>query len=92
MLVAARLAGSLFSHCRPRCPAAVSLLRSPTVRMASTPSFAVPTIQLDSQESAVLDLIDNFTKHLASTRHDLPSVECRVAGGWVRDKVCPYAT
>ena len=60
--------------------------------MASTSSssasaFKVPTIQLDNQESAVLDLIDDFTKHLATSRNDLPAVECRVAGGWVRDKV-----
>lgn len=49
--------------------------------------FKVPTIQLEDNEKAVLDLIHDFTGHLATTRTDLPSVECRVAGGWVRDKV-----
>jgi tRNA nucleotidyltransferase (CCA-adding enzyme) len=49
--------------------------------------FKVPTIQLEEREAAVLDLIDTFTHDLANTRHDLPPVECRVAGGWVRDKL-----
>ena len=50
-------------------------------------SFEVPAIQLDAQESAILDLIHRFTLHLGNARPDLPAVECRVAGGWVRDKV-----
>lgn len=54
---------------------------------SSPPAVKVPTIQLEDRESAVLDLVDGFTKHLAKTRPDLPLVECRVAGGWVRDKV-----
>lgn len=59
---------------------------------SSMPPVKVPTIQLEDRETAVLDLVDGFTKHLAKTRHDLPLVECRVAGGWVRDKVscCPF--
>ena len=97
MLAAARwscrVKSSLFSC---RCPAlsAPPVLRamsSSFFSAAPSTSFTVPTIQLDNQESAVLNLIDDFTKHLASTRNDLPAVECRVAGGWVRDKVCVLA-
>ena len=53
----------------------------------SPPAVKVPDIKLEDREVAVLDLVDEFTKHLAKTRSDLPRVECRVAGGWVRDKV-----
>lgn len=53
----------------------------------SNETIKVPAIKLEDREVAVLDLVDGFTKHLAKTRADLPSVECRVAGGWVRDKV-----
>lgn len=54
---------------------------------SGTPPFRIPEIQLEDRETAVLDLVDRFTKHLAETKPDLPPVECRVAGGWVRDKV-----
>lgn len=54
---------------------------------SSSSSPEVPTIQLDAHESAILDLIHRFTLHLGNARPDLPAVECRVAGGWVRDKL-----
>lgn len=54
---------------------------------SSSLPFTVPAIKLEDREVAVLDLVDDFTKYLAEIRTDLPHVECRVAGGWVRDKV-----
>lgn len=58
---------------------------------SGTPPFRIPEIQLEDRETAVLDLVDRFTKHLAETKPDLPPVECRVAGGWVRDKLLGMA-
>ncbi|KAK9894794.1 poly A polymerase C-terminal region-like protein [Cystobasidium minutum MCA 4210] len=58
----------------------------------SNETIKVPAIKLEDREVAVLDLVDGFTKHLAKTRADLPSVECRVAGGWVRDKLLGMAS
>ena len=48
---------------------------------------SVPAIKLESQENQVLDLIDECTRHLREIRSDAKDLECRVAGGWVRDKV-----
>ena len=48
---------------------------------------SVPSIQLDPKEKQVLDLIDEFSKYLRETRRDQSDLECRVNGGWVRDKV-----
>lgn len=56
-----------------------------------SPSKHPVIIQLEPQEERVLELIDSFTDHLSATRSDLPKVECRVAGGWVRDKVIEMA-
>ena len=56
-------------------------------RSTSLPSIDPPRIELNAQEARVLGLIDDVTKHLKQTRSDLPAIECRVAGGWVRDKV-----
>ena len=44
-------------------------------------------IKLTDQEDKICSLLDEFTKELKSTRPDLPHVQCRIAGGWVRDKV-----
>lgn len=94
-----RRAGGKTAVSRPR-PAAYS---TPAIKMdtpaasssngtATPPGVTVPAIKLEDREVAVLDLVDGFTKHLAETRSDLPPVECRVAGGWVRDKVRPALT
>ncbi|CAD6577952.1 MAG: CCA tRNA nucleotidyltransferase, mitochondrial [Cyphobasidiales sp. Tagirdzhanova-0007] len=48
---------------------------------------SVPSIQLDPKEKQVLDLIDEFSKYLRETRRDQSDLECRVNGGWVRDKL-----
>ncbi|KAG8891337.1 CCA tRNA nucleotidyltransferase, mitochondrial, partial [Tulasnella sp. 408] len=44
-------------------------------------------IQLTPQEDRLCTLLDQFTNDLKEKRPDLPPVECRIAGGWVRDKL-----
>lgn len=46
-------------------------------------------IQLTEQEDRLCTLLDDCSKHIAETHPELPRVECRIAGGWVRDKVRP---
>lgn len=42
-------------------------------------------ISLTEEEAKLFELLDNFTKQLLNDSNQ--NVECRVAGGWVRDKV-----
>ncbi|KAG8909753.1 CCA tRNA nucleotidyltransferase, mitochondrial [Tulasnella sp. 417] len=44
-------------------------------------------IQLTPQEDRLCTLLDQFTNDLKEKRPDLSPVECRIAGGWVRDKL-----
>eukprot|EP00158_Paraphelidium_tribonemae_P006766 Partr_v1_DN27963_c3_g1_i3_m11623 putative tRNA nucleotidyltransferase len=47
---------------------------------------ARPPFELSEHERRICNLLLDTTSYLKSTRPDLPSVTCRVAGGWVRDK------
>ena len=46
-----------------------------------------PHIELSKTENELVQHLKLFCKHLRNSRPDLPSCECRIAGGWVRDKV-----
>jgi len=45
------------------------------------------TIQLTPEEDRLCSLLQQFKQHVETTEPDSPQVECRIAGGWVRDKV-----
>lgn len=45
------------------------------------------TIQLSPEEDHLCNLLDEFRSFVARTQPSEPQVECRIAGGWVRDKV-----
>jgi hypothetical protein len=45
------------------------------------------TVRLSPQEEELCDLLDEFRSFVARTAPTEPQVECRIAGGWVRDKV-----
>lgn len=55
------------------------------------PRDILGTITLTTEEDKVCSLLDEFTKQLRSTSEEYAGVECRIAGGWVRDKVSPTA-
>ncbi|KAG8900814.1 CCA tRNA nucleotidyltransferase, mitochondrial [Tulasnella sp. 403] len=54
------------------------------------PASSTAEIRLTEQEDSLCTLLDECTKHLAKTREDLQPIECRIAGGWVRDKCTPF--
>jgi hypothetical protein len=45
------------------------------------------TIALTPEEDSICALLDKFTKYLRESDETYAGVECRIAGGWVRDKV-----
>lgn len=51
------------------------------------PREILDTITLTEEEDKLCTLLDEFTKELNSTGEEYAGVECRIAGGWVRDKV-----
>lgn len=61
-------------------------------RMSS--AVASPSIQLTPEEARFCDLLDDFAREgrkritKPEVEVEIPEVECRIAGGWVRDKVC----
>jgi hypothetical protein len=65
-----------------------------SIKVASKPISAykfTPVQQpvLTDKEDQLFTLLDEFCKHRANAGHAM--VECRVAGGWVRDKVGKYS-
>lgn len=60
-------------------------------RMSS--AVVPPTIQLTPEEARFCDLLDDFAREgrkritKPAVEVEIPEVECRIAGGWVRDKV-----
>lgn len=44
-------------------------------------------IQLDDKEASICELLRQVSDFVAAERPDLPRIESRIAGGWVRDKV-----
>jgi tRNA nucleotidyltransferase (CCA-adding enzyme) len=46
-----------------------------------------PHIELSKTENDLVQLLKQVCELLRKSRPDLPSCECRIAGGWVRDKV-----
>ena len=48
------------------------------------------TIQLEENEKRLCDLLLEVTSFLRRSRPEIPPITCRVAGGWVRDKVPFY--
>lgn len=49
--------------------------------------LADQTVRLSPREEELCDLLDEFRSFVARTAPTEPQVECRIAGGWVRDKV-----
>ncbi|KAL1919406.1 uncharacterized protein VTP21DRAFT_2099 [Calcarisporiella thermophila] len=50
-------------------------------------SNAAMRVVLTEEEANLCKLLDDVTKHIQETRPDLPKLELRIAGGWVRDKL-----
>jgi hypothetical protein len=102
MLCLTRLASCISSvrFCRILTPPSARLMSSSTpyslrdirahalAGTAPSPSRDIAsTITLTPDESKICTLLDDFTKELRSSGDEYTGVECRIAGGWVRDKV-----
>lgn len=81
---------SLFRYCMLRtlrsCTIAYTRLARPRMMSSSTaatsPLYAPPgSIHLNDKEEKFVQLLDQFARSLQ------PPIECRIAGGWVRDKL-----
>ncbi|CAI2171978.1 5666_t:CDS:10 [Funneliformis geosporum] len=48
------------------------------------------TVSLTEQELNICDLLRKVTTYLKETNPELPSIELRIAGGWVRDKLLGF--
>jgi tRNA nucleotidyltransferase (CCA-adding enzyme) len=44
-------------------------------------------IELTEKESKIANVLQGVSALIAKERPELPVIECRIAGGWVRDKV-----
>ncbi|KAJ1309611.1 hypothetical protein OPQ81_006383 [Rhizoctonia solani] len=53
----------------------------------TTPRDISGTITLTKEEDSICTLLDDFTKVLRQSGEEYKGVECRIAGGWVRDKL-----
>ncbi|KAF8710251.1 Poly A polymerase head domain, partial [Rhizoctonia solani] len=53
----------------------------------TTPRDISGTVTLTKEEDSICTLLDEFTKVLRNSEDDFKGVECRIAGGWVRDKL-----
>lgn len=62
-------------------------LHSRLLRSAPAMLLSDQTIQLTPEEDRLCSLLQQFKQHVEATEPDSPQVECRIAGGWVRDKV-----
>ncbi|KAG9031485.1 hypothetical protein FRB95_002673 [Tulasnella sp. JGI-2019a] len=51
------------------------------------PGGSHATVVLTPDEEKLCTLLDECTTALRETRPELDPIECRIAGGWVRDKV-----
>ncbi|KAG8747639.1 CCA tRNA nucleotidyltransferase, mitochondrial [Ceratobasidium sp. 414] len=51
------------------------------------PKDIAGAITLTTEEDKVCSVLDDFTKELRTTGEEWAGVECRIAGGWVRDKL-----
>lgn len=48
---------------------------------------AVMKVELTELEAKICKVLQGVSKLIAKERPDLPKIESRIAGGWVRDKV-----
>ncbi|CEL51664.1 hypothetical protein RSOLAG1IB_00199 [Rhizoctonia solani AG-1 IB] len=53
----------------------------------TTPRDISGTVTLTKEEDSICTLLDEFTKVLRESGEEFKGVECRIAGGWVRDKL-----
>jgi hypothetical protein len=91
------LSSSSSTHCR-RVQRMLRILRPLTRRLSlgrrMSSAVVPPTIQLTPEEARFCDLLDDFAREgrkritKPAVEVEIPEVECRIAGGWVRDKVC----
>ena len=60
------------------------------VRTLLTKHSAMTTtreFRLTEQEKELISLLKEITEHMKKEQPELPHVQLRIAGGWVRDKV-----
>lgn len=67
----------------------VAMSNSPRFSSALSPARPKVSFQIELTpvEDNLCTLLHDCTRYLREHYPDLPSVECRIAGGWVRDKV-----
>jgi tRNA nucleotidyltransferase (CCA-adding enzyme) len=46
-------------------------------------------VNLSETEAKICGVLQGTSNLIATERPELPVIECRIAGGWVRDKVNP---
>lgn len=73
---------TLLFICMLRAPLRLSLapLRSLSRMATAVPITSACAIHLDDTEARFVSLLDEFSRGYN------PPIECRIAGGWVRDK------
>src|ERR1700729_4647031 len=71
---------------QPR-PPVISSENAPFANHNIMQTIQGPHIELSNTENELVQHLKQFCEHLRKSRPDLPSCECRIAGGWVRDKV-----
>ena len=83
-------------HCQKRPRSTMSDCQLPNKRAQYEPkpivygmakNGAEMRIQLDDKETNICELLRQVSDFVAAERPDLPRIESRIAGGWVRDKV-----
>lgn len=45
-------------------------------------------VDLSEKEAKICNVLQGVSNFIAKERPELPIIESRIAGGWVRDKVC----
>ena len=78
---------SLFSPSRTSSLFLPRSIHSQLLRSAPAMLVSSQTIHLTPEEDRLCSLLQQFKQHVAKTEPDSHQVECRIAGGWVRDKV-----
>jgi len=75
------------SPLRPNRPMLLRGLATSMRPARPNPSFQ---IQLTKTEEELCTLLHQCAEHLRTTQPALEPVQCRIAGGWVRDKVSQW--
>lgn len=81
-----RTPSGLFSHLARSSFTSPTPFQSPRL-VRSVMLVSDRQITLTAEEDRLCSLLDDFKAHVQQTEPESPQVECRIAGGWVRDKV-----